>query len=166
MTAVATGMTAAAGRRFGPFPGLILCLAAWELAARLLVGSFVLAASREVVLYLARDWRLMARALGVTLGNAAAGFVLGNLAAMLLAGLAMIWPRSERIVTGLALLVFCLPLVATGTILRVFFGPGPGPQIVLAALAVYYTTLIPLLGGLRAAPDTWFDLVRSYGRGR
>jgi sulfonate transport system permease protein len=62
--------------------------------------------------------------------------------------------------------VFCLPLVATGPILRVFFGPGPGPQIALAALAVYYTTLIPLLVGLRAAPDSWFDLVRSYGRGR
>jgi ABC-type nitrate/sulfonate/bicarbonate transport system permease component len=65
----------------------------------------------------------------------------------------------------LALLVFCLPLVATGPILRVFFGPGPGPQIALAALAVYYTTLIPLLVGLRAAPGSWFDLVRSYGRG-
>jgi len=55
--------------------------------------------------------------------------------------------------------------VAAGPILRVFFGPGPGPQIALAALAVYYTTLIPLLVGLRAAPDSWFDLVRSYGRG-
>jgi sulfonate transport system permease protein len=44
--------------------------------------------------------------------------------------------------------------------------PRPGPQIALAALAVYYTTLIPLLVGLRAAPDSWFDLVRSYGRGR
>jgi sulfonate transport system permease protein len=112
-----------------------------------------------------QDWQLMSRALGVTLGNAAAGFVIGNLAAVLLAGIALVWPRSERVITGLALLVFCLPLVATGPILRVFFGPGPGPQIALAALAVYYTTLIPLLVGLRAAPASWFDLVRSYGRG-
>ncbi|MEO0746710.1 MAG: ABC transporter permease subunit, partial [Pseudomonadota bacterium] len=110
--------------------------------------------------------QLMARALWVTLGNAAAGFVIGNLAAVALAAIALVWPRSERVVTGLALLIFCLPLVATGPILRVLFGPGPGPQIVLAALAVYYTTLIPLLVGLRAAPDSWFDLVRSYGRGR
>ncbi|WP_189654950.1 hypothetical protein [Paracoccus mutanolyticus] len=35
-----------------------------------------------------------------------------------------------------------------------------------SSLAVYYTTLIPLLAGLRAAPAAWFDLVRSYGRGR
>lgn len=145
---------------------LLVGFLCWELAGRALTDAFVLAAPSEVLVYLIEDWRLMARALWVTLGNAAAGFVIGNLAAVLLAGVALIWPRSERVVTGLALLVFCLPLVATGPILRVFFGPGPGPQITLAALAVYYTTLIPVLVGLRAAPDSWFDLVRSYGRGR
>ena len=164
-----TGLPIAAARRgaggSGPVLGVLLLLAGWELAGRLLTEAFVLAAPSEVALYLVRDWQLMSRALGVTLGNAAAGFVIGNIAAMALAGIALLWPRSERVITGLALLVFCLPLVATGPILRVFFGPGPGPQIALAALAVYYTTLIPLLVGLRAAPDSWFDLVRSYGRG-
>ncbi|MFP4274672.1 MAG: ABC transporter permease [Paracoccaceae bacterium] len=150
----------------GSWLGVLILVAVWELAGRVLVDSFVLAAPSEVIGYLVEDWRLMARALGVTLGNAAAGFVIGNVVAVVLAGLALAWPRSERVLTGLALLVFCLPLVATGPILRVFFGPGPGPQTMLAALAVYYTTLIPLLVGLRAAPDNWFDLVRSYGRGR
>jgi ABC-type nitrate/sulfonate/bicarbonate transport system permease component len=152
--------------RVAPWLGVLCVLAVWELAGRLLADAYVLAAPTEVIAYLVEDRHLMGRALGVTLSNAAAGFVIGNLAAILLASVALVWPRSERVVTGLALLVFCLPLVATGPILRVFFGPGPGPQITLAALAVYYTTLIPLLVGLRAAPDTWFDLVRSYGRGR
>ncbi|MFD0981485.1 ABC transporter permease [Tropicimonas aquimaris] len=140
-------------------------MAALEAAGRMLTDAYVLAAPSEVARYLVRDWWLMTRALGVTLANAAIGFVIGNVAAVALAGIALVWPRSERVITGLALLVFCLPLVATGPILRVVFGPGPAPQIALAALAVYYTTLIPLLVGLRAAPDTWFDLVRSYGRG-
>ena len=168
--ATGTGWFVTARRRgsgaWRPVFGVILLLVGWEIAGRLLTDAFVLAAPSEVALYLVRDWQLMSRALAVTLGNAAAGFVIGNLAAVVLAGVAVVWPRSERIITGLALLVFCLPLVATGPILRVFFGPGPGPQIALAALAVYYTTLIPLLVGLRAAPDSWFDLVRSYGRGR
>ncbi|WP_255596817.1 ABC transporter permease [Cognatishimia sp. MH4019] len=154
------------GSRATPWLGILIVLAGWELAGHLLTAAFVLAAPSEVIGYLLREWQLMGRALWTTLGNAAAGFLIGNLAALLLAGVALLWPRSERIVTGLALLVFCLPLVATGPILRVFFGPGSGPQIILAALAVYYTTLIPLLVGLRAAPDSWFDLVRSYGRGR
>lgn len=116
--------------------------------------------------WLAANGGLTGRALSVTLANAAWGFVLGNLAAVLLAAVALVWPRLLNLVGGLALVVFCLPLVATGPILRVMMGPGEGPQIVLAALAVYYTTLIPLLAGLRAAPQAWFDLIRSYGRGR
>ena len=145
--------------------GILALVGLWELAARALSGAYVLAAPSEVAVYLVENRALMGRNLAITLGNAAAGFAIGNLAAILLAMVALIWPRSERVITSLALLVFCLPLVATGPILRVFFGPGAGPQIALAALAVYYTTLIPLLVGLRAAPAAWFDLVRSYGRG-
>ncbi len=146
--------------------GVLLVVAAWELAGQWLTDAFVLAGPSDIARYLAQDWQLMTRALAITLVNASMGFVIGNLAAVFLAAIALVWPRSQRVITGLALLVFCLPLVATGPILRVIFGPGSGPQIALAALAVYYTTLIPLLVGLRAAPDGWFDLVRSYGRGK
>lgn len=146
--------------------GLAVLFLLWELSARALDGAFILVGPVEVALYLFENQTLMARALGVTLQNAALGFVYGNLAAVLLALIAILAPRSERVVSGLALLMFCLPLVATGPILRVLFGPGHGPQITLSALAVYYTTYVPLLVGLRAAPATWFDLVRSYGRQR
>ncbi|MCQ0972017.1 ABC transporter permease subunit [Paracoccus sp. TK19116] len=146
--------------------GVILILLAWDLAARATAGSFVLAAPAEVLNWLVANRGLMGRALAETLANAAAGFVIGNLAAILLAVVALAWPRAERAVMNLALLIFCLPLVATGPILRVLLGPGDGPQIWLAALAVYYTTLVPLMVGLRAAPASWLDLVRIYGRGR
>ena len=146
--------------------GLAALALAWETGARLLSGSFVLAAPSEIAAWIATHPGLLARALGTTLANATAGFLAGNLAAIALAAAALLWPGGRRLVTGLALLVFCLPLVATGPILRVLLGPGDGPEIVLAALAVYYTTLVPLLVGLNAAPAAWFDLVRSYGRGR
>ena len=141
-------------------------LVVWELAARALGGAYVLAAPTEIAAVMWTDADLLWRAL-VTTGRAAViGFVLGNLAAVLLAGVAVLLPVTERVITAVALVVFCLPLVATGPVLRVVFGAGDGPQIVLAALAVYYTTMIPLLVGVRAAPAAWFDLVRSYGRGR
>ncbi|AUH65019.1 ABC transporter permease [Paracoccus zhejiangensis] len=158
------------GRRAAPalrtLGGAAILLLAWELAAQLLGGAYLLAGPVEVARWLAENPGLTGRALAVTLWNGAAGFALGNLAAILLAGAALTWPRSQPVITGLSLLVFCLPLVATGPILRVLMGPGNGPQIALAALAVFYTTLIPLLVGLRAAPAVWFDLLRSYGRGR
>jgi len=145
---------------------LVLLVLGWELAARGLAGTYLLAGPTDVARYLWENSGLMARALGATGTTALAGFAIGNLAGIALAALVMLWPRGERLIVALALLVFCLPLVATGPILRVVFGPGPGPQITLAALAVYYTTFVPLLVGLRAAPATWFDLVASYGRGR
>ena len=145
--------------------GLAAFLALWQGLA-MLAGGWLLAGPAEVLAWLAAHAGLMVRATGVTLANAAWGFALGNLAAILLAAVPALWPRTLTLVAGLALVVFCLPLIATGPILRVLMGPGNGPQIVLAGLAVYYTTLIPLLAGLRAMPSAWLDLVRSYGRGR
>ena len=63
-------------------------------------GLYVLAAPSEVAAWLVANRGLMARALGVTLTNAAAGFVIGNLAAIALAALALLWPRSERVDHG------------------------------------------------------------------
>lgn len=157
-------MTATAlARQAGP---LVLLVALWHLAAAATAGQFLLAGPVAVLDWLSANPGLVTRALSVTLANAAWGFLAGNLAAVLIAVAAMAWPRVLPLLTGLALVVFCLPLIATGPILRVMMGPGNGPQTVLAALAVYYTTLIPLLAGLRAAPAGWFDLVATYGRGR
>ncbi|MCR9085962.1 MAG: ABC transporter permease subunit [Rhodobacteraceae bacterium] len=146
-------------------PGLLLVLLLWEGAARLLAGSFLLAGPVDVTLYIAQNAELLGRALAVTLGEAALGYVIGNAVAILLAILVILLPRMEALIGAVALLVFCLPLVATGPILRVLWGPGIGPQVTLAALAVYYTTFVTLVVGLRAAPRSWFDLVDSYGRG-
>jgi sulfonate transport system permease protein len=165
-------MTAAARPRLAPPRGALPALGAlalllgWEAFARATAGGFVIAGPAEVVRHLAAEPGLYARATLVTLRAAAWGFLWGNLAGIALALLAALAPRAERMATTLGLLVFCLPLVATGPVLRVLLGPGTGPQVALAALAVFFTTYVPLLVGLRAAPQSWFDLVRSYGRGR
>ena len=145
---------------------LIAMLLVWEVLARWGAGSFVFAGPFDVARYLNANAGLISRALAATLQSAAWGFLWGNLVAVTLASAIVLVPWSERMITLLALLVFCLPLVATGPILRVLFGPGGGPQITLAALAVYYTTFLALLVGLRAIPQSWRDLVGIYGRGR
>ncbi|NUB45463.1 ABC transporter permease subunit [Fertoebacter nigrum] len=145
---------------------LLAALALWEAAGQATAGRFLIAGPSEIADYLWTNAGLVGRALAVTLQAATAGFLLGNLAAMALACVALLVPRMAWLISALALLVFCLPLVATGPILRVLYGAGTGPQITLAALAVYYTTYLPLLVGLRAAPASWFDLVHTYGQGR
>jgi ABC-type nitrate/sulfonate/bicarbonate transport system permease component len=146
--------------------GLISALLLWEFAARATAGSFLLAGPIAVTAYIIANADLLWRSLLITMQAALLGFILGNLVAVALAVIAILVPRIERVISGVALLFFCLPLVATGPILRVLFGPGTGPQVTLSALAVYYTTYLCLMVGLRAAPASWFDLVRSYGRGQ
>lgn len=146
--------------------GLVFVLVAWELLTRsVLSGFYILAGPVAIFERIIEDRALFTRAAIVTLREAAWGFVWGNLAAVVLAGIVIVLPPMERLVNTLALVVFCLPIVAIGPILRVLMGPGEGPQIVLAA-SVYYTTFVPLVVGLRAVPAGWIDLISSYGRGR
>lgn len=153
-------------RSFGAGFGVVCVLAAWELAAVALAGTYLLAGPLDIVRYAASHSGLLLRALGATLHSAVLGYIFGNLAAVALAATAILLPVSERAIRLLSLVVFCLPLIAIGPILRVLYGPGIGPQVTLSALGVFYTTLVPLLAGLRALPRSWLDLVESYGRGR
>jgi len=141
-------------------------LALWQALENLTQGLFFFSGPVAVLRAFVDEAPLLLNAAGITLKSAAIGFVIGNAIAAALATIALAVPRLERLVSGVALVVFCLPFVATGPILRVIYGVGDGPQIVLAALATYYTTYLCLLVGLRSMPASWLDLVRSYGSGR
>ncbi len=146
--------------------GILAGLILWEALARVVPEPALVSGPVPILAHLHENAGLIARATLETTGNAAWGFLWGNLAAIMLAGLVTLVPQAKRVVSALALLLFCLPLIASGPILRVLYGPGDGPQIALAALAVYYTTFLALLVGLRAVSQNWTDLMAIYGRGR
>lgn len=145
---------------------ILVVLGAWEVLVRIIPATVLLSSPIEITAYMSQNAGLLARATVETSRNAAWGFLWGNIAAVLLAASIILVPRSERVLSALALLVFCIPLIASGPIFRVLFGPGAGPQITLAALAVYYTSLLATLVGLRAVSQNWTDIMRIYGRGR
>lgn len=157
-------LTAPKVRTYFAFSVLLIL---WELVSRLAFSQlYIISPPTAIFMRIIEGLPLYGRALGTTVSEALLGFVAGNLAAIILATLVVAMPRIERLVQAIALVVFCLPLVATGPILRVIYGPGWGPQVTLAALSVYYTTFVPLVVGLRAVPPSWLDLVASYGRSR
>lgn len=144
-----------------------LAVAVWELAGRtVLAGRHLVGVPSGIVAKLVANAEVYGRALWFTASEAVPGFLLGNLAAVALALLVVLLPGLERMVLRVALVVYCLPLVALGPLLRLVYGFGEGPQVTLAALAVFYLTLVPLLVGLRAVPRSWLDLTATYGRGR
>ena len=145
----------------------VLVIGLWELVGRtVLAGRHLIGTPSGIVVKLVENAEVYGRGLVFTTREALLGYLLGNLAAVALALLVVLLPGLERMVLRLALVVYCLPLVALGPLLRLVYGFGDGPQVTLAALAVYYLTLVPLLVGLRAVPRSWLDLTASYGRGR
>jgi ABC-type nitrate/sulfonate/bicarbonate transport system permease component len=57
-----------------------------------------------------------------------------------------------------------LPIIAIAPILSITFH-GQAPNIILAALSVFFTTLVGTLVGLRSADQTSLDMIRAYGGG-
>jgi len=112
--AVAQSGGFAARRPGGGLIAALMAVVLWEVVARLTVQSFFISAPSAILAHMADHAGLLWRAFTVTLWAAVRGFAWGNLAGVLMALLVVLVPRAERLVSTLALLVFCLPLVATG----------------------------------------------------
>ena len=99
-----------------------------------------------------------------TLYEAFVGYLWGNVLAIGLALTFLVAPFVERPLTRLGVASYCLPILAIAPILSVTFH-GQAPNIILAALAVFFTTLVGMLVGLRSADQTSLDMVHAYGGG-
>ncbi|MDI2099132.1 ABC transporter permease [Ruicaihuangia caeni] len=111
------------------------------------------------------------RHLSVTITEALIGFAWGVGIALALASLVVVFPRLERSVMQVAIISYCIPIVAIGPIVRIISGaPAPGEPsgtaVFLGAMLVIFTTLIGSLLGLRAADRASLELVSVYGGGR
>lgn len=149
---------------------LVIVLAWWVASAVLFQSSNSIPGPPEVIakFFSASEWQTTLSNLSGTLAAAGKGYLWGNLAAIVLAMLVLLVPVLEQVATQIAIVTYCLPLVAIGPILVIVAGreSPQGASVVLAALSVFFTTVVGALLGLRAAPRTSLDLIRAYGGGR
>jgi ABC-type nitrate/sulfonate/bicarbonate transport system permease component len=99
-----------------------------------------------------------------TIGAAAKGWMWGNGIAIGLALLVLVVPPIEKPLLQLGITSYCMPAVAIGPVFAIVFN-GETPKVVLAAMAVFFTTLIGAIVGLRSADPTSLDVVHAYGGG-
>lgn len=123
----------------------------------------------EVVVTIAQTgWDFYAKNFAVTLAEAGIGYLWGNVLALLLAAVVLVVPRLESVAMQLAILTYCVPIVALGQIAVVLIGAPPigqpsGTAIFLAALSVFFTTVVGALLGLKSADKSSLDVVTVYG---
>ncbi|WP_277552763.1 ABC transporter permease [Kocuria oceani] len=107
----------------------------------------------------------------VTIVEAAQGYLGGNAAAVLLAAAALLLPFTERLATQIAVVSYCLPIVAVGPIIFIVVGPPrsgepSGTAVTLAAISVFFTTYVSVLAGFRTAERSTLDVVTVAGGSR
>lgn len=132
-------------------------------------GKSVIPSPPEVVMAaIDSGWAYFWRNFSVTLAEAGIGYLWGNGLALLLAFLVLLVPRLEGIAMQIAILTYCVPIVAIGMIAIILFpvpdaGDVSGTGVLLAALSVFFTTVVGALVGLKSADRTSLDLVAVYG---
>ena len=154
--------------RLGGVAGVLVIVAVWWVASLVLYqGSGAIPTPPSVLAEFLDPQRAASTVANAssTVSAAAQGYLWGNLAAVALAVLVLLVPRLEPLANQVAIVSYCIPLVAVGPVIVIVAGRDApaGASVVLAAMSVFFTTVVGCLVGLRAAPRASVDLVRAYG---
>lgn len=101
-----------------------------------------------------------------TFGEALAGFVSGNLCAILLAVWFVHNRTAERAFFPIAVFMHTIPIIAVAPILVLIFGNGVTPKIIIAAIICFFPTLVNMVRGLNAVNPATLDLMRVLSASR
>ncbi len=145
--------------------GPVVLVALWQVAGTVLPWArYTLSSPVAIAARAWHDLPLYPANVAATLGEAGRGFLWGNLVAIALALVIVQAPRLETLVMQVAIVIYATPLLAVAPIIAVVL-PGDEPKVALAALAVFFPTLIATLLGLRSAGSAPLELLRTLGAG-
>lgn len=144
---------------------LLVLLAVWEIVGRWhLIAQGALPPPSAIILQWWQDRAVYPPHIWATLKPALIGFVIGNSIAAAAALAFVLLPPFEGLMRGFNIAVFGIPPIALGPVLVITL-PGDWPQIVLAAVGVYFPTMVMTQLGLRDIDPRPIDVIRSYGGG-
>jgi ABC-type nitrate/sulfonate/bicarbonate transport system permease component len=147
----------------GTLGGLLLLVLWQAVIAAGFSGNGTIPSRTEIVrqFFVDGPWFYVGNALH-TLRAAVQGWLWGNFLAVALATLVMAVPFLAKPVLQLGIVSFCLPIVAIGPVLAIVFSADT-PQIALAAMAVFFTTLVGTIMGLNSVDPILLDVVHAFG---
>jgi len=152
--------------------GLAALVGLWWLGTLTVLADLRIPSPRGVVSSAWDDgWSYYSLHFGMTLQEASIGFLYGTAAAIVLASLVLLLPAAEPLIMQIAVISYCMPLVAIAPVLFIVIGnPDEGQRsgtaTALATLAVFFTTVVGTVLGLRSADRTSLDVVSVFGGGR
>jgi NitT/TauT family transport system permease protein len=106
------------------------------------------------------------RHVGVTLGEAAAGFVIGSVLGLASAFALAQTRRGYAVFEPFLIGFYSIPKIALAPLFILWFGLGTLPKIVMAALLVYFVVFVNTATGIRQVQPGLLQVCRVLGAGR
>ncbi|MER8634034.1 ABC transporter permease [Mesorhizobium opportunistum] len=144
-----------------PVLGAASLLVAWQYLLPFLgVPTYIVPTPTAIFGTFQKNFALLMDNLRPTLIEALAGFVIGNLAAVLLAVLFVHSRILQAAYFPIVLFFNTIPILALSPIIILIFGLGMTPKIVIAAVICFFPTLVNMIRGLDSASDNEHELFR------
>lgn len=137
-----------------------LLVAWWAIVAGFHVKPFIAPSPLLVLQTLASKSDLLLQNLVPTAIEACGGFLLGNLAAILLATVFVHNKTLQDIFYPVAVMINSIPVVAKAPILVLIMGNGLEPKITIAAIVCFFPTLVNMVRGLQAVNPQAMELMQ------
>lgn len=148
-------------RRLLPLAGVVGLIALWALLVYgLKVPPFVAPSPQLVAVTLVTKFDVLMTNLLPTAIEAISGFLLGNLAAILIATAFVHKKSLEQAFFPVVVLINTIPVVAKAPILVLLLGNGMEPKIAIAALICFFPTLVNMVRGLESVNPQALELMR------
>ena len=153
--------------RFMPGIGIaILLFAWWAIVTGLNVKPFIAPSPQLVLQTLFEKRSVLLSNLIPTALEAAGGFFLGNLVAILIATVFVHNKTLNDIFFPVALMLNSIPVVAKAPVLVLLMGNGVEPKIAIAALVCFFPSLVNMVRGLNSPNPQALELMRVLSASR
>jgi NitT/TauT family transport system permease protein len=148
-------------KRLLPLAALAALLILWWAAVKLFeIRPFIAPSPDAVVVMLWRKLDILMANLAPTAIEAVLGFLLGNVAAIATATVFVHRKMIAEAFFPIAVMINSIPVVAKAPILVLLLGNGMEPKIAIAALIVFFPTLVNMTRGLEAVNPQALELMR------
>lgn len=148
-------------RRLMPVAGIAGFLGLWAFIVWFWdVPRFVAPSPQLVAQTMVEKWPILLANLVPTAMQAIAGFILGNLAAIVVATVFVHRKTAEEAFFPVVVLINTIPVVAKAPILVLLMGNGMEPKIAIAALICFFPTLVNMVRGLESVNPQAMELMR------
>jgi NitT/TauT family transport system permease protein len=147
---------------------VVVALVAWELASGTLIRPFYVSSPSDVAETLF-EWIVTGELVyhgGFTVTAALLGYVLGAVAAVLVAWPLAMLRTAYRITEPYFLVAYSIPAVAMGPVFILWFGIGMTPKVLIAAYFVFFIVFINTVAGFQQVPAGLLDVTRVMGASR